>query len=89
MKFKSWDTDFGEVLTIHHELFDLNGMADCGFALDPDYLTKKVHLSWSRNLLDLKAAGVRNTNAVVIQEVSCIYLRYAKAHARMRLAKAA
>lgn len=89
LKFKSWDTDFGEVLTIHHELFDLNGMADCGFALDPDYLTKKVHLSWSRNILDLKTAGVRNTNAVVIQEVACIYLRYAKAHARMRLAKAA
>lgn len=89
LKFKSWDTDFGEVLTIHHELFDLNGMSDCGFALDPDYLTKKVHLSWSRNLLDLKTAGVRNTNAVVIQEVACIYLRYAKAHARMRLAKAA
>lgn len=89
LKFKSWDTDFGEVLTIHHELFDLNGMADCGFALDPDYLTKKVHVSWSRNILDLKSAGVRNTNAVVIQEVACIYLRYAKAHARMRLAKAA
>lgn len=89
LKFKSWDTDFGEVLTIHHELFDLNGMADCGFALDPDYLTKKVHVSWSRNILDLKTAGVRNTNAVVIQEVACIYLRYAKAHARMRLAKAA
>ena len=88
LKFKSWDTDFGEVLTIHHELFDLNGMADCGFALDPDYLTKKVHVSWSRNILDLKSAGVRNTNAVVIQEVACIYLRYAKAHARMRLAKA-
>ena len=38
-------------------------------------------------ILDLKKAGVRNTNAVVIQEVACLYLRYAKAHARMRLAK--
>ena len=46
-------------------------------------------MNWSRNILDLKKAGVRNTNAVVLQEVSCIYLRYAKAHARMRLAKAA
>jgi hypothetical protein len=88
LKFKSWDTDFGEVLTIHHELFDLNGMADCGFALDPDYLTKKTHVSWGRNILDLKKAGIRNTNAVVLQEVSCLYLRYAKAHARMRLAQA-
>jgi hypothetical protein len=89
LKFKSWDTDFGEVLTIHHELFDANGMADCGFAMDPEYLTKKTHVSWSRNILDLKKAGVRNTDAVVIQEVSCLYLRYGKAHARMRLAKAA
>jgi len=88
LKFKSWDTDFGEVLTIHHELFDLNGMSDYGFALDPEYLSKKTHLSWSRNILDLKKAGVRNTDAVVIQEVACLYLRYAKAHARMRLAQA-
>lgn len=88
LKFKSWDTDFGEVLTIHHELFDVNGMSDCGFALDPEYLSKKTHVSWARNVLDLKAAGIRRTDAVVIQEVSCLYLRYAKAHARMRLAQA-
>ena len=88
LKFKSWETDFGEILTIHHELFDLNGMADCSFAMDPEYLTKKTHVSWSRNILDLKKAGVRNTNAVVIQEVACLYLRYAKAHARLRLAQA-
>lgn len=88
LKFKSWDTDFGEVLTIHHELFDANGMSDCGFAMDPEYLSKKTHVSWARNVLDLKKAGVRNTDAVVIQEVACLYLRYAKAHARMRLAQA-
>jgi len=88
LKFKSWDTDFGEMLVIHHELFDANGMSDCGFAMDPEYLTKKVHLSWSRNILDLRKAGIRNTDAVVIQEVACLYLRYAKAHARMRLAQA-
>lgn len=88
LKFKSWDTDFGEVLTIHHELFDINGMSDCGFAIDPVYLSKKTHVSWGRNVLDLKKAGIRNTDAVVIQEVSCLYLRYAKAHARMQLAQA-
>jgi len=87
LKFKSWDTDFGEILMLHHELFDLNGMSDCGFALDPEYLCKRTHLSWSRNILDLKKAGVRNTDAVVMQEVACLYLRYAKAHARMRLAQ--
>lgn len=88
LKFKSWDTDFGEVLTIHHELFDLNKMSDCGFAMDPEYLSKKTHVSWARNVLDLQKAGLRRTDAVVIQEVACLYLRYAKAHARMQLAKA-
>lgn len=88
LKFKSWDTDFGEVLTIHHELFDANGMSDCGFALDPEYLSKKTHVSWARNVLDLQKAGIRRTDAVVIQEVSCLYLRYAKAHARLKLAQA-
>ena len=88
LKFKSWETDFGEILVMHHELFDMNGMADCAFALDPDYLAKMTHVSWSRNILDLKQAGVRNTQAVVLQEVACLYLRYAPAHARMKLATA-
>ena len=87
LSFKSWETDFGEILAMHDELFDLNGMADCAFALDPEFLTKKTYLSWSRNILDLKKAGVRNTDAVVIQEISCLYLRYRKAHARLQLAK--
>lgn len=89
LKFKSWDTDFGELLVMHHELFDINGMSDCGFVLDPEYLTKRTHLSWARNVLDLKSAGVRNTDAVVLQEVACLYLRYAKAHARIKLKGAA
>ena len=89
LKFKSWATDFGDMLIIHHELFDMNGMSDCGFAMDPEYLTKRTHVSWARNILDLKKAGVRNTDAVVIQEVVCLYLRYANAHARMKLATGA
>lgn len=88
LKFKSWETDFGEILTIHHELFDLNGMSDYGFALDPTYLCKKTHLNWTRNVLDLQKAGIRKTDAVVLQEVACLYLRYPKAHARLRLAHA-
>ena len=89
LKFKSFDTDFGEVLVIHHELFDQNGMSDCGLVLDPQFLTKRTFVSWSRNILDLKSAGVRNTDAIVLQEISCVYLRYAKAHARLKLAKSA
>lgn len=40
-----------------------------------------------RSVLELKKAGVRNTDAVVLQEVACLYLRYPKAHARIKLAK--
>jgi len=89
LKFKSWETDFGEILTIHSEFFDLQGMSDSAFALDPEFLVKRVHLSWTRNVLDLKKAGIRNTDAVVVQEVACLYLKYPKAHARMKLASAA
>ena len=86
LKFKSWDTDFGEILAIHHEFFDLNGMADQALAIDPEYLYKKTFLSLAHNVLDLKKAGIRNTDAVVLQEVSALYLRYPKAHARLKLA---
>lgn len=87
LKFKSWETDFGEILMIHSELFDLNGMSDYALALDPEFLVKKTHLSWARNVLDLKSAGIRNTDAVVIQEVACLYLKYPNAHARIHLQK--
>ena len=75
-------------MVMHHELFDLNGMSDCGFALDPEFLVKSTFLSWQRNILDMKAAGIRNTDAVVLQEIACLYLRYPKAHARLKLKKA-
>lgn len=88
IKFKGFETEFGDVLVIHHEMFDLNEMKDKAFALDPTFLSKRVHLSWARNVLDLKAAGIRNTDAVVIQEVCCLILRNPAAHARLTLAKA-
>jgi hypothetical protein len=86
LKFKSFDTDFGEVLVMHHELFDQNGMSDQGLIMDPSFLTKRTFISWTRSVLELKKAGVRNTDAVVLQEVACLYLRYPKAHARIKLA---
>lgn len=88
LKFKSWETDFGEILMIHSELFDQNEMKDCAFSLDPEFLGKKIHKSWTRSALDLKAAGIRNTDAVVIQEIACLYLKYPLAHARLQLNKA-
>lgn len=86
LEFTSIRTGFGELLLIHHELFDLCGMGKEALLLDPEYLSKRVHLSWQRNVLDLKKAGIRNSDAVVLQEVACLYLRYPNAHARVALA---
>lgn len=87
LKFKSWQTDFGEILTIHHELFNECGMSDCGFAIEPDYLEKKIFIPYTRSVMDFKSSGIRNTDGVVLQEVCCMVLKNAKAHARLKLAQ--
>jgi len=88
LKFTEWETGFGTLYIIHDEMFDTVGMSDCAFCLDPEYLYKATHLSHERSILDLKAAGIRNTDATVLREVSALYLRYPMAHARMKLATA-
>lgn len=88
LEFEEWKTNFGSILLCHHELFDQCEMSDKGFILDPEYLYKRVYISWGRNILDLKKAGIRDTNAVVLREVCCLYLRYPNAHARVHLATA-
>ena len=86
LRFTSFKTDFGEVLLIHHELFDQAGMSDYGFALEDGYLEKRIFLSFEKSQLDLKKAGIRNSTAEVLQEVSCLVLKNARAHARVQIA---
>lgn len=86
LTFKSFRTGFGEVLVIYHDLFDQLGRSNQGLVLDADYLVKAIRFEWRRFALDLKAAGVSNTDDVVLQEVSALYLRYPDAHARASLA---
>ena len=85
LDFTELSTTFGKIDVIHAPVLNQVGKSAEGFLLDPDFLSKKVHVSWARNVLDLKSAGVRNTDAVVIQEVACLCLRYADAHARVLL----
>jgi len=87
LTFREWVTDFGTLYVIYDEMFDNVGMSDCAFCLDPEYLYKAVHLSYERSVLDLKKAGIRNTDATVLREISALYLRYPNAHARMKLAE--
>lgn len=85
-----WGLDFSEVVTkfgrlyvIASEIFDLCGHADDGMIIDPEYITKYCHVPFRSERLDLRGAGVRNTDAIVITEASCLVLRYPQAHMRI------
>lgn len=51
--------------------------------IDPQMLTKYVHIPFTTEKLDLRASGQRNTDAVVITEASCVVLRNPAAHLRI------
>lgn len=85
LTFSRFHTDFGDVMVIYDEQLDMNGMSAYGFCIDPEYLKKKTFISLKRNVLDLKSAGIRNSDAVTLQEVAGVYLQFADAHARVQL----
>ena len=81
--FNELRTKFGTLYVLHSEILDQCGHYNDGFVLDPEYLTKYCHVPFRTELLDLKKSGVRNTDAIVITEASCLVLRYPQAHMRV------
>lgn len=81
--FNEIHTKFGTLYVVHSEVFDECGHSADGFVLDPEYLTKYCHVPFRTEKLDLKKSGVRNTDAIVITEASCLVLRYPNAHMRI------
>lgn len=51
--------------------------------IDPDCMTKYVHIPFHAEKLDLRRSGTRNTSAVVLTEASCVVLRFPNAHMRI------
>lgn len=85
-----WGLDFNEITSkigklyvIHSEIFDEAGMSTQGLIIDPEYIQKWSHMPFATQSLDLKKAGVRNTDALVLTEASCMTLRYPDAHMRV------
>lgn len=74
---------FGIVNVLHSETFDDAEMSGAALLIDPEYLDKHIFKPFGREELDLKKAGVRNTDAVVLTEVSALTLRYPNAHMRI------
>lgn len=74
---------FGALYVARCEVFDLCGMDDYGMVVDPEYITKYSHIPFSAERISFHNQGVRNTEAVVLTEASCLVLRHPKAHMRI------
>ena len=81
--FSEIRSKFGTIYVMLSEIFDECGMEDNGMIIDPEYLQKYSHIPFTTEQLNLKSAGVRNTDALVLTEASCMVLRYPKAHMRI------
>lgn len=85
LKFTSFDSNFGKLLAMHHELLDMNMKSDEAFVMDPEYLRKRTFEMFSRKTYDMEKLAKRKTSAVVLNEASCCYLVYPNAHIRVKL----
>lgn len=83
LDFTEIHSKFGTLYVLLSETFDQCGMADCGMIIDPEYITKYSHVPFRTERLNLRKAGVRNTDAIVITEASCLVLRYPQSHLRI------
>lgn len=81
--FSEINSKFGTLYVVHSEVFDSCGHDNDGLILDPDYVTKYSFIPLKVESLDLKGSGVRNVDATVITEASCVVLRHPKAHIRV------
>lgn len=81
--FSEIRSKFGKLYVLLSEVFDECGMAYNGMIIDPEYLQKYSHIPFTTESLNLKQAGVRNTDAIVLTEASCMTLRYPRAHLRI------
>ncbi len=83
LDFNELVSKFGKLYVLHSEVFDDCGMADNGLIFDPEYIQKWSHVPFGSQAIDLKKAGIRNTDALVLTEASCMTLRYPSAHMRV------
>jgi hypothetical protein len=81
--FTELRSKFGCLYLLLSEVFDEVGMTDCGIVIDPEYIQKYTHIPFSTEQLNLKKSGVRNVDALVMTEASCLVLRYPNAHMRI------
>jgi hypothetical protein len=83
LDFSEIHSKFGTLYVMLSEVFDQCGRASCGMVIDPEYITKYSHVPFRTEKLNLRQSGVRNVDAIVITEASCLVLRYPKSHMKV------
>ncbi|MCM1029799.1 MAG: DUF5309 domain-containing protein [Pseudoflavonifractor sp.] len=81
--FSEIGSKFGTLYVVHSEVMDSCGHEDDGLILDPEYVTKYTFMPFGVEALDLRGSGVRNVQAMVITEASCLVLRHPQTHLRV------
>lgn len=81
--FKTIVSKFGTLYVVMSEVFDQCGMPAAGMVIDPEYITKYSHIPFSAERISFHKQGLRNTEAVVLTEASCLVLRYPDTHLRI------
>lgn len=76
IEFKEFVSNFGSLYVLHSEVFDQCGHENDGFILDPNYMTKYVHVPFQAEQLDLRKSGQRNTDAVVLTNIIEYHIWY-------------
>lgn len=83
LDFTEIHSKFGTLYVLLAEVFDQCGMGSGGMVIDPEYITKYCHVPFRTERLNLRQSGVRNVDAIVITEASCLVLRYPQSHMRI------
>lgn len=81
VKCTSIVSTFGVLHIVHAPLFDEQGWGAKGLAIDPEHLYKQEFQPMIAKDLDFKSCGEKNADAKMLQEVSCLVLRYPDCHA--------
>lgn len=74
------ETNFGQLLVKHHDLFNMVGYTNYGMILDFANIEKHVWKPFSTRKLDLKSPGLSNADAWVLEETFCLATRYPNTH---------
>lgn len=85
IEWKEIRTNFGTLLLMQHDLFDLYGFSDKAVVIDPDFVDKYTFIPMKREELDTRKSGEFDGDVVVFTEVCGYALRYPSCHCIIEL----